>query len=320
MEIIGSLFTFGFNIISFFFVAVIALVAGITAWMKGRNGYLWGGITLFMPWMIFFVFMLPVKAPKLKSYLKDEPGFKDKNPVIASLMALSAIVAKADGHVSQGEVDLIRRFITVNFRISSQELATYQPAFDYGKDHPEEYKEFVRIIKTYYSNRNFILSVSYLLMTIGMKDDELSVNEESFIKKIIIGLGLSEYEYTSIKQFFKNGFSGARYAGGFGQGFGGFQSGFGYNRGQGQQSYGFATGSNMADEYAEILGVSKDDDLATIKKAYRKLAKEYHPDKMAADGMPEDYMKFANEKIAKINEAYDYFKKVKEENSTGQYV
>lgn len=320
MEILGNLFTFGMDIISFLFVSIIALTAGVTAWTKGRNGLLWGGITFFLPWMIFFIFFLPVKTPKFRSYLKDQPGFKGKNPVIASIMALSAVVAKADGHVSQGEVDLIRRYITANFRISTQELATYQEAFDYGKNHPDEYGEFVSIIKTYYSNRNFILSVSYLMMTIAMKDGSIGVGEERFLKQIIIELGLSEYEFISIKQFFTSGMSRAGFSGGAWN-----QNGYRAYGGSGSGAYGYGSngygsrGQNaysqvaMADEYAKILGVNKEDDLATIKKAYRKLAKEYHPDKMASQGMPDDYMKFANEKIAKINEAYDYFKKVKEE-------
>ena len=47
----------------------------------------------------------------------------------------------------------------------------------------------------------------------------------------------------------------------------------------------------------EILGVSKDADESTIKKAYRKLAKKYHPDTNA--GNPQ-----AEEKFKEINESY----------------
>ena len=56
---------------------------------------------------------------------------------------------------------------------------------------------------------------------------------------------------------------------------------------------------NMAEkrDYYEVLGVSRDADEETIKKAYKKLAKQYHPD-LNPDS------KTAEEKFKEINEAY----------------
>ena len=51
-------------------------------------------------------------------------------------------------------------------------------------------------------------------------------------------------------------------------------------------------------DYYKVLGVDKDADDKTIKKAYRKLAKQYHPDLH-----PDD--KKAQEKFKEINEAYE---------------
>ena len=51
-------------------------------------------------------------------------------------------------------------------------------------------------------------------------------------------------------------------------------------------------------DYYEVLGVSKTADAAAIKKAYRKLAKKYHPDTNAGDPV-------AEEKLKEVNEAYD---------------
>ncbi|HRL09593.1 MAG TPA: DnaJ domain-containing protein, partial [Aliarcobacter sp.] len=50
-------------------------------------------------------------------------------------------------------------------------------------------------------------------------------------------------------------------------------------------------------DYYELLEIEKTSDKATIKKAYRKLAMQYHPDKNPND-------KEAEEKFKTINEAY----------------
>jgi molecular chaperone DnaJ len=54
----------------------------------------------------------------------------------------------------------------------------------------------------------------------------------------------------------------------------------------------------MAKDYYEILGVPKDAGVDQIKKAYRKLALEYHPDKHKGD-------KAAETKFKEINQAYE---------------
>src|SRR5579872_6113674 len=59
---------------------------------------------------------------------------------------------------------------------------------------------------------------------------------------------------------------------------------------------------NAADYY-EILGVDRDCSEAEIKKAYRKLAMDYHPDKHMQD-TPED-KKIAEDKFKEINKAYE---------------
>ena len=44
-----------------------------------------------------------------------------------------------------------------------------------------------------------------------------------------------------------------------------------------------------------------------IKKAYRKLSMQYHPDKVRHLG--EEFRLVAEEKMKEINQAYDFFKK-----------
>ena len=51
-------------------------------------------------------------------------------------------------------------------------------------------------------------------------------------------------------------------------------------------------------DYYEVLGVSRDADQAAIKRAYRKLAKKYHPDTNAGDPRAEEKFKLLQWKIS----------------------
>ncbi len=68
----------------------------------------------------------------------------------------------------------------------------------------------------------------------------------------------------------------------------------------------------MAEDYYSVLGVDRKDDAAKIKKAYRKLAQKYHPDKN-----PDD--KNAEEKFKKITEAYAVLSDTEKRQQYDQY-
>jgi DnaJ like chaperone protein len=66
---------------------------------------------------------------------------------------------------------------------------------------------------------------------------------------------------------------------------------------------------NALENAYKVLEISPDATDAEIKKIYRKKCTEFHPDKLASKGLPEEFMTYAHEQLTKINEAYDLIKK-----------
>ncbi len=67
-------------------------------------------------------------------------------------------------------------------------------------------------------------------------------------------------------------------------------------------------GPEDSDPYS-ILGVERRASESDIKRVYRQLVLENHPDKLIADGMPQEFVDIANEKLARINAAHDQIQK-----------
>ena len=53
------------------------------------------------------------------------------------------------------------------------------------------------------------------------------------------------------------------------------------------------------------MGVSSNSTDSEIKKVYRKLVSENHPDKLIGQGMPDDMIKLATERTQEIRKAYE---------------
>ena len=83
---------------------------------------------------------------------------------------------------------------------------------------------------------------------------------------------------------------------------------FGFDSHAFERVLAFHRGPDEQDPY-EILGVAPGASAAEIKTTYRKLIRENHPDTLIAEGMPQEFIDIANDKMATINAAYDRVEK-----------
>ena len=91
------------------------------------------------------------------------------------------------------------------------------------------------------------------------------------------------------------------------------QQGF-HQYSQQQQGGGYAGTDYNApsvEQAYQLLGVKASDDEKTVKRAYRRLMSQHHPDKLVAKGLPEQMIKMATEKTQEIKAAYELIKKHK---------
>ena len=66
-------------------------------------------------------------------------------------------------------------------------------------------------------------------------------------------------------------------------------------------------GQSMPQSYA-TLGIKADASTQEIKRAYRKLVSQYHPDKLVSQGLPDEMMEMSKKRVREINAAYDIIK------------
>ena len=193
-----------------------------------------------------------------------------------ALMVLIAAVMKADGQVKKSELTYVKRFLLQNYgeEGGKQMLKALQQLVQ--QDIPINQVCQQIKVNTDYNTRYHMVD---FLFGISGADGEFHPTEINMLRLIAQYLGISSADYTSIYE---------RHVGGS------------YS---GNQS--FTNSSNHKDPY-KVLGISEKATDDEVRKAYRKMALKYHPDRVA--GMSEEMQRNAAEQMKEINQAYETIK------------
>ena len=191
-------------------------------------------------------------------------------------------LAKADGHVSQDEIDHVEQFIqklgmTAGHR--QQAIALFKKGADPAFDIAPTYQRFMAICG-HTKNLKDVLLVYLIVMALA--DGHFHPAEEALLNDIAARLGYDQATFKNLLDMVRN------------------QSHF---------SSGQVTTADTLDDAYKALGVTKDSSDAEIKRAYRKLMSQYHPDKLIGQGLPEDMIAMATEQAKEIQLAHDLIKK-----------
>jgi DnaJ like chaperone protein len=226
---------------------------------------------------------------------KLSPGDQERVQMafFTATFSVMGAVAKADGKVSSDEISLAETVMD-KMNLSGEMRQAAMRLFIKGKqdDFPLE-EVMLQFRQECHRRANLMRMFIELQVQAAYADGDLHPAEEQLLLKLCQMLGFHESVFRQIEALVQ-----------FSMGLGDGQ----YDGGQ-HQSGNRATGSvaSKAAAYA-ILEVTPQHSQADIKKAYRRLMSQHHPDKLVSKGLPEEMMKLATEKTQKIREAYDLLK------------
>ena len=219
------------------------------------------------------------KASKTE-YEKENSSTEKKQQIFATgVIALSAKLAKIDGNVREEEVLTFKK----TFDFAKEDEKKIALLFNSAKKDPQNYNDYAKQLYTEFKyDRSILIEILNALFAIAYSDKIFHPKEEEMLKKVSTTFMLSNSEYESIKNLFNT-------------------------------SKKSKTEKYIA--YHKVLGTNQEDDLETITAKYKKLVKDYHPDRLQGMGLPKDFINLANKKLAIVNEAYNEIKKQKNLNS-----
>lgn len=199
-------------------------------------------------------------------------------------VALVAKVAKADGRVDELEAELVGNMFNDISRLFPDPEKTKEmlkEIFNAEKERPYDVDETaVALYGLIRSDPHKRHQMMQFLVNLAYIDGTLSHAEEAMLRTVSALLHFSNDEFTAILERF-----------------GSFHTNS-------------IKESSLEQAYA-LLEVSRDCTEDELKKAYRALVKQHHPDIVKAQGASEDYIQAATAKVQEINAAYELIKKVR---------
>lgn len=188
-----------------------------------------------------------------------------------ALFSMLGKMAKADGVVSQEEVKAVDDIIINTMRLGSEQRKFAIKIFNEAKESAYTFESFANnFYQMNASQPNMLFTMLNMLFEVAEADGKLHPGEEELLLKAKNIFRISDADYENLKT----------------------------------RHFPHAT----AEKHYAVLNCTPNSSNAEIKSSYRKLVQEFHPDKIANKGFPDEFRDYAKEKFQEIQDAYDYLK------------
>jgi DnaJ like chaperone protein len=255
-------------------VTLVLFCALLGFWLAGVRGLILGAVLGYI-----FVRVSQVALRRRMGALEGaliEPTFS----VVGAL-------CKADGVVTRDEIR-VTEALFLRLQLSAEQKGTAKAAFNRGRapdfDLEAEVEQFARATRGAPFLRQLFLQIQ---VTAVAADGEVHPAEHAMLVRVARRLGMTELDLARLEALLRGATAGRAAAAGP------------------------APKQRLEDAYT-ALGLTPEADVSDIKRAYRKLMSENHPDKLAARGLPESMRKVAEERAVELNAAYEVLKQARQ--------
>ena len=192
-------------------------------------------------------------------------------------------LAKVDGRVSEREIELARA-VMAHMRLSPEQEQAAIRLFEQGKQTGFPMRQVLEQFRRETRGRADLARMFLeIQVQAALADGALHGAERQLLEGMCSILRIDQRDLDTIEALVRA------------------QMGLGGSGGGAATS---GRGSSLADAY-RVLGVAEDASDAEVKRAYRRLMNQHHPDKLVARGLPEEMVSVAQERTAEIRQAWE---------------
>lgn len=213
-----------------------------------------------------------------------------QSQLLESTFSIMGALCKADRVVTRDEIRVVESIFD-RLHLMGEQREAAKAAFNRGKSPEFELDAAVDRFGQIARGRGPLLQLFLQLQCMAVAaDGQVHPAEHQLLVRVARRLGLTERDVAQLEALLRVASPGA--AGG------------------GAAGGGAPSRARIESAYA-ALGVTAKSSDNEIKRAYRRLMSQNHPDKLAARGLPESMREIAEERTREINSAYDLIKEAR---------